>query len=115
MTGGGFIIVNNAHANFGFVAGLKPQQSTPSGQLNYMDHNTGMHVQSASITSYSGSGNTRTFSGSATINGQSGYTFTVTATDNGNPGAGKDTFSIKMSNGYSASGVLGGGNIQLHS
>ena len=115
MTGGGFIVVNNAHANFGFVAGFKPQQSTPSGQLNYMDHNTGMHVQSTSITSYGGSGNTRTFSGSATINGQSGYTFTVTATDNGNPGAGKDTFSIQLSNGYKASGVLGGGNIQLHS
>src|SRR5713226_4330022 len=115
MTGGGFIVVNNEHANFGFVAGYKPQQTTPSVQLNYMDHNTGMHVQSTSITSYGGSGNTRTFSGGATINGQSGFTFTVTATDNGNPGAGKDSFSIQLSNGYSASGVLGGGNIQLHS
>ena len=114
MTGGGYIIVNNDHGNFGFVAGLKPGQSTVSGQLNYMDHGTGMHVKSIDIKSYSGSGNTRTFSGDAQINGVSGYTFTVTATDNGNPGAGKDMFSIQLSNGYSASGVLAGGNIMLH-
>ncbi len=114
MTGGGYIIVNNAHGNFGFVAGFKPGQSTVSGQLNYMDHGTGMHVKSIDITSYSGSGNTRTFSGDAQINGVSGYTFTVTATDNGNPSAGNDMFSIHLSNGYSASGVLAGGNIKLH-
>lgn len=114
MTGGGYIIVNNDHGNFGFVAGFKPGQSTVSGQLNYMDHGTGMHVKSIDIKSYSGSGNTRTFSGDAQINGVSGYTFTVTATDNGNPGAGKDMFSIQLSNGYSASGVLAGGNIKLH-
>ena len=114
MTGGGYIIVNNDHGNFGFLAGFKPGQGSVSGQLNYMDHGTGMHVKSIDITSYSGSGNTRTFSGDAQINGVSGYTFTVTATDNGNPGAGKDTFSIHLSNGYSASGVLAGGNIKLH-
>ena len=114
MTGGGYIIVNNDHGNFGFVAGFKPGDNTVSGQLNYIDHGTGMHLKSIDITSYSGSGNTRTFSGDAQINGVSGYTFTVTASDNGNPGAGKDTFSIQLSNGYSASGVLAGGNIKLH-
>ena len=32
----------------------------------------------------------------------------------GEPGAGTDTFKIVLSNGYSASNTLGGGNIQLH-
>ena len=114
MTGGGYIVAKNDHGNFGFWAGFKPGKSTLSGQLNYMDHDTRMHVKSRDITSYSGSGNTRTFSGNAQINGVYGYTFTVTATDNGNPGAGKDMFSIHLSNGYSASGVLAGGNIKLH-
>ncbi|WP_304515757.1 choice-of-anchor P family protein, partial [Candidatus Nitrosotalea sp. FS] len=112
MTGGGYIIVNNDHANFGFVSGFKPGQSTPSGQLNYIDHSTGMHVKSIDITSYSGSGNTRTFSGNAQINGVSGYTFTVTAADDDS--GGKDRFSIQLSNGYNASGDLKGGNIELH-
>lgn len=114
VTGGGYILASGQHANFGFVAGYKPNKNTPSGQLNYVDHSMGMHVKSVDVTSYSGSGSTRTFSGDATINGASGYTYTVTATDNGDPGKGNDYFAIKLSNGYSASGLLAGGNIKLH-
>ncbi len=114
MTGGGYILVKDQHANFGFEAGYKPKQSTVNGQFNYIDHSSGMHVKSIDITSYGGSGNTRTFSGDATINGVSGYTFTVTATDNGDPGKDNDNFSLSLSNGYTASGVLSGGNIKLH-
>lgn len=114
MTGDGFIIVNNAKTNFGFVTGYKPHQNTVSGNLNYIDHGTNMHVKAVDVTSYGGTGKTRTFTGDATINGQSGFTYTVTATDNGEPGKGTDTFSIKLSNGYSANGILAGGNIRLH-
>ncbi|OLD11894.1 MAG: hypothetical protein AUI93_03865 [Crenarchaeota archaeon 13_1_40CM_3_52_10] len=111
MTGGGFIMVNGAHANFGFVAGLKPGQTTVSGQLNYIDHSSGNHVKSTSMTAYSGSGDCRTFSG--TVDGQS-VSFTVNGCDNAEPGRGADTFMIRLSNGYGASGALAGGNIQLH-
>lgn len=114
MTGGGYIMANNARETFGFVAGYKPHQDTLSGELDYIDHGGGMHVKSTSVTSYGGTGNTRTFGGQATINGVSGYTFTVTATDNGNPGKNNDNFGISLSNGYSASGILAGGNIKLH-
>src|SRR3989475_4264276 len=117
MTGGGFIIVNGAHANFGFVAGFKPGNSIVSGQLNYIDHSSGNHVKSTSVTSYSGSGACRTFSGPGMVDGQS-VDFTVNACDNGEPGRGSDTFGIRLSNGYSASEsaseVLAGGNVQLH-
>jgi len=37
----------------------------------------------------------------------------VDVADNGEPGR-DDTFSLKLSNGYTASGKLAGGNIQLH-
>lgn len=114
VTGGGFILVPGGKANFGFNAGFKPGKKAVSGNFNYVDHPAGMHVKSTSIDEYGGSGTTRTFSGDATINGQPGFTFSVTVSDNGEPGKGSDTFSIELSNGYRRSGVLAGGNIQLH-
>ena len=122
MTGGGFIVVNGNHANFGFVAGFKPGQTTPSGQLTYTDHGTGMRAKATSIDTYynpnGSTGATRTFTGRAEVNGASGYSFTVTATDNGEPGRGNDYFSITLTGPsnfyYQAGNTLGGGNIQLH-
>src|SRR5438445_1871662 len=120
MTGGGFIIVNGAHANFGFNAGYKPGKTTVSGQLTYIDHGTGMKVKATSIDTYAPSGNTattRTFTGQAEVNGVSGYSFTVTATDNGEPESGNDYFSITLTGpgfNYQSGNLLGGGNIELH-
>src|SRR5213594_2556931 len=100
MTGGGFIIVNGAHANFGFNAGYKPGKTTVSGQLTYIDHGTGMKAKATSIDRYynpnGSTGTTRTFSGQAEVNGVSGFYFTVTVTDNGEPGKGNDYFSITL-------------------
>ena len=56
---------------------------------------------------------TRPIDGSAEINGQPGYTFSVTVSDQGEPGR-NDTFAINLSSGYNAPGKPGGGNIQLH-
>jgi len=114
VTGGGWIQVSGDKGSFGFVAGYKGHDPSPSGNLEYNDHGIGMQVKATDVLSYGGSGNTRTFSGDAEINGQSGFTYTVTVQDNGEPGAGQDTFSIQLSNGYSASGILGGGNIEIH-
>src|SRR5438552_295075 len=121
MTGGGFIIVNGAHANFGFNAGYKPSKTTVSGQLTYIDHGTGMKAKATSIDKYynpnGSTGTTRTFSGQAEVNGVSGYSFTVTVTDNGEPGKGNDYFSITLTGPnfyYHQGSTLGGGNIQLH-
>ena len=55
----------------------------------------------------------------ANYNGASGYTYKVTVQDNGEPGAGADTFTITVYNSSSAqvytdSGTLGGGNIEIH-
>ena len=51
--------------------------------------------------------------GTAEINHQSGFTYTVDVADNGEPGT-NDTFAITLSNGYSAGSIVSGGNIQLH-
>jgi hypothetical protein len=118
VTGGGWIPVSNGKATFGLVAGFKPHATSPSVNMVYHDHSTGKDVRATSINSYSApSSNTRTFSGIATVNGQQAIPYTVTVVDNGEPGAGHDQFSIQLqggSNGYSASSILGGGNLEIH-
>jgi hypothetical protein len=60
-----------------------------------------------------GEGNVSTIVGRAELgNGTSGE-YTVVVADNGEPGD-ADTFYIKLSDGYTSGGVLGGGNIQFH-
>jgi hypothetical protein len=71
-------------------------------------------MKAASITVYQASSNTsRHFEGTCEIDGLAGYTYSIDVTDNGEPGR-NDLLSISLSNGYSRSGALAGGNIQLH-
>ena len=112
-TAGGFITgtPSGARANFGLNAS---DPAAPSGHLNYVDHGIRMHVSSTSITTYTVvNATTRTFTGTCTIDGVAGFTFTCTVSDLGKPGTG-DTFSLSLSNGYSSSGTLVGGNVQVH-
>jgi hypothetical protein len=121
VTGGGWITgISGGKATFGFVAGFKDHSSTPTGHLTYNDHHAGVKVQSTDVMTYTlDASNQRTFSGDANYNGASGYTYKATVQDNGEPGAGADTFSISVYNSfsvlvYSNSGTLGGGNIEIH-
>jgi hypothetical protein len=65
------------------------------------------------------SGRTAVLCGPATVNGAGGYRYEVTVTDNGEPGSGVDTVKVVLTKvadplwSYSASGTLGGGNIQV--
>lgn len=52
-------------------------------------------------------------SGTATVNGSGNVAFDMFVIDNGEPGAGNDWFEISLSSGYSASGTLATGNIDL--
>jgi hypothetical protein len=119
MTGGGRLGTGKTIATFGFNAGPDLR-----GQLQYMDHAQGLNVHSTGLTSYSSLGGTCVkFSGSARVNNTDGFQFTVTqACDNGEPGVGRDTFSISVTgpggSSYSSEQSLGmlltGGNLQLH-
>jgi hypothetical protein len=55
--------------------------------------------------------NSRRIQGTAEINGQDG-TYQLDVNDNE---SGKDSFAIRLSTGYSASGDLKGGHIEIHS
>lgn len=70
-------------------------------------------VEGTALTEYEVvSATTRHFEGIATINGQPG-TFAVDAVDNSSTGE-PDTFSITLSQGYSASGAVIAGDVRLH-
>jgi hypothetical protein len=105
-TGGGKIAPD---VTFGFVAmrkGLK-------GNCNVVDHTLGAHIKCLDVTSYAQVGNEATFRGSASVDGV-GTNYMIHVVDGGEPGAGSDSFTIHTDNGYSASGPLISGNIQVH-
>jgi len=120
ITGGGQIASQTPGqtANFGFVA----QNDKPNASLSYHDDGAkggaiDVHSENTSVPSVTFSGNCGTVQGDAKVNQKPGYTYTVNACDNANPGAGKDTFFISVSGtnfSYSNGGFITSGNIQIH-
>lgn len=114
VTGGGTIAAsNNGKSTFGVSGGLKHNDFR--GNLSFQDHGrNGIKVKSTSITGYTVIDQvTRRIEGTANINGKGIFTFICIVSDNGEPGI-NDFFSLELSNGYHVSGILNGGNIQLH-
>ncbi|MEK6280737.1 MAG: post-COAP-1 domain-containing protein [Acidobacteriota bacterium] len=113
VTGGGWIEVIGGKGTFGLTSQAK--NGTPGGNLTYQDHGTlSRTVKSTAITSVVVSGSCAQILGTATVNGNGSFGFQVNVCDNGEPGKDSDTFSINMSDGYTAAGTLRGGNIQIH-
>src|SRR6266849_3083906 len=120
MTGGGRVASQTPTltANFGFVANSKPNAS-----LSYHDDGAtagsiDVHSANTSVPSMTFSGNCVTFKGDAKVNQNPGYSYTVTACDNAEPAASKDTFFISVTGpnfSYNNGGVITGGNIQADS
>jgi len=122
VTSGGFVIkdVSGKEANFGAHGGCKKDGFW--GHLNYVDHETGYHVDSLDITAYLApvpGTTTRDVCGTARTNTEALVYFRIRLVDNGEPGV-ADLFGIRLSNGYYVAprllgrGMTGGGNIQLH-
>lgn len=111
VTGGGYIQGSHGKANFGVTGRIG--KGALRGHLTYIDHGTGLKVKGTGVTAYVAlDAKTRRIEGTASINGVAG-TYKVVVSDNGENGR-NDTFAITLSNGYSASGKLAGGNIQIH-
>jgi hypothetical protein len=71
-------------------------------------------VEGTKVTAYTVINSvTRKIEGTAMVNGRIPVTYKVVVVDNSGNGR-KDSFSLALSNGYSASGTLKGGNIQIH-
>ncbi len=110
VIGGGSIIgPTGTKASFGIGSGIK--NGAFWGNLKYYDY--GVDVRGVGGTAYIYLGRTsRRLEGSATVNGQAGYSYQIDVDDNSDTGR-TDTFSMRLSNGYSATGTLIGGNILL--
>ena len=111
----GAVVINKIKEgkdDFGFNA--QTGSNGPKGQLEYQNHARNLNVHTVSITSLNVSGNNASFSGTCTKNGAGSFSFTVMVQDNGEPGAGADTFSISVSGGPTDGGTITKGNIQIH-
>jgi len=129
ITAGGFVKKdNNKLANFGAHGGCKNDKFW--GSVNYVDHQSNLHVSSMEITGYlvdPAYPNKRDICGWARTNDEITVRFRVTLTDNGEPGV-NDQFGIvidtlnqvpgdrfyRVSSRKLADGGPGGGNVQLH-
>jgi hypothetical protein len=85
----------------------------PTGDLTYSDPDANVTFGRVGLRKLTISGNTATITGSVTLdNGTGKVAFTATAVDNSANGS-TDTLSITLNNGYSASGTLTSGNINI--
>jgi hypothetical protein len=107
-TGGGQILPD---VNFGFTA--KSDQNGFKGNCTVIDRTMNTTVKCLDATSYFQTATHATFGGNAKVNGAL-TTYRITIDDKGEPGAGIDTFTITTTSGYTATGVLTDGNIQIH-
>ncbi len=120
-TSGGFVISDALKkASFGAHGGCKHGEFW--GHVNFVDHATGLHVNSIEITGYVQPGDdpsARDICGIATTNrSPDPVYFRVRLIDKGEPGT-ADKFGIRLSDGYvvltrNLSSGKGGGNVQLH-
>ena len=131
VTGGGQCIVEGCEnipcASFGFNAMWFSKDDFPKGELNYVDHTTGMHVHIHELEYLavweSLPGNKpwpfqkAEFWGPCTIDGvEDDYYAWVYVEDNGEPGT-LDKFKITLNTGYvggSSTVPMLVGNIQIH-
>jgi hypothetical protein len=121
VTGGGWIAIGTGRTSFGFNA-IPIAGGGFRGQFQLRSNNGKSRFHGNVVSSLSGSGNTATWSGTGSWNGQAGYTYTISVVDNGSSGSKKgDTISITITSPasvvvYSTGGpqALKGGNITVH-
>ena len=130
VTGGGQCVVGDnttiPSASFGFNAMWFSRDPTPKGEINYVDHITGVHVHVHHLIYlmvwFDEPGNKpwplmkAEFGGPCTVNGVGGHSVDVYVEDHGEPGK-NDIFYIKLDGAYlggSLTDPILAGNIQIH-
>lgn len=116
-SGMGQITLSNGKATFAFAGGIK--NNSFFGHLKYDDKN-GTKLNGATVTDFQSTGaKSRQIKGTATLNGGGTVNYTIDVVDGGQ--AKKDTFRLRLSNGYdtgvqhlTGSGRLYCGNIRVH-
>jgi Kelch motif/Galactose oxidase, central domain len=97
-------------ASFNFR--VKQSGDRPTGSLSFNDPAAGISITRAKVRTLTFNGNSANLSGTARLGNGTRVTYSVSVTDNSSDGS-SDTFSITLSNSYSASGTLTSGDIQI--
>jgi serine protease AprX len=113
---GGWYVVGGARHRIAATGQHNAGSTTSSGELSF-DDRSGTQVSGTGVEHFVLNGNQATITGTATVNGTSGYRYSLVITDNGEPGT-TDTVSLTVTQPgttwqYSDSGTLGGGNAQV--
>jgi hypothetical protein len=113
LTGGGYIFTDpqQDHGSFSIEVTVDTSGRI-HGKAAYIDQAAGLDFRTTLITSANFNGNTVTIKGTGTANGTP-TNFQIIVQDN-DSGSGPDTFSIQLGTGYSKSGPLQGGTIEIH-
>jgi hypothetical protein len=107
--GRGMIDGQGDAATFNFRA--KQSGNRPTGSFSFSDPAAVISITGAKVRTLTFNGNSADLGGTARLGDGTRVTYSVTVTDNGDGSS--DTFSITLSNGYSASGTLTSGDIQI--
>lgn len=112
VTGGGWIFRpgDGSRVSFGFNA--KSDGDAVKGNCNVIDHATKTHIRCLTVDTLVVTGTHATLFGQATVSGTA-TNYRIDVDDHGEPGT-LDTFKFQTDSGYTATGVLAGGNVQIH-
>ncbi len=104
----------NKKATFGFAIRYSTGNASPSGNLTFMDHGLKLTLKADSFTLLYIDGIHAHLTGYATVNGNPNISFSLDVYDYGEPGS-ADVFMLQIPelNGYTISGVINGGNVQI--
>lgn len=108
-SGMGQITLASGKATFAFAGGIK--NNNLFGHLKYDDKN-GTKLNGTSVTAFTSTGTkSRRIEGTATLNGGGSVNYTIDVFDGGSPK--KDTFRLRLSNGYDTGVQKLTGNTQM--
>ena len=110
VSGLGSIDGQGDQATFNFHASQSGDR--PAGSLSFSDPAAEISMTKAKIRTLTFSGNSAELGGTARLGDGTRVTYRVSVTDNSSDRR-LDTFSITLSNGYSAGGTLTSGDIRI--
>lgn len=116
VTGGGHLTAANGDRGT-FGGNAQSNDGVAKGNLQYQDHGPAqpMRIKSMNVRVVVCDDPTQAMIfGEATVNGSGTVSYRIAVRDQGEPGKGRDTYLILLSNGYSSGEqTLEGGNVQI--
>jgi hypothetical protein len=104
-------LTSNPKAAFAFDAEFKSARKGPDGDIGYVDGEAGFVFWSTRVTSVIADGENATIRGEGRRNGKA-VTYRIDVSDTSRNGS-TDAFSIRLSDGYSESGTVRRGNVDV--